>query len=183
MVLFDDGWPRKRLSAQMVWFGCWAAVTGVAAFLRPNIHHHGTHTQLGLPPCPSVLLFHRPCPGCGLTTSWTAFVHGDLAASFAAHPLGPVLYLAFATSALLGAYGWSTGKRMRTESRPANFGLLAILIGLIGIGAWRFATTVYSDPFPAPYAIFSMSRTSQEGRQAARVPEKDTSSQLAAPGH
>ena len=68
MVLFDDDWPRKRLSGHVVWFGSWVVITAIAAVLRPDPSHHGTHTQLGLPPCPAVLLFHRPCPGCGLTT-------------------------------------------------------------------------------------------------------------------
>jgi len=31
---------------------------------------HGTHQQLGLPPCTFYVIFQRPCPACGMTTSW-----------------------------------------------------------------------------------------------------------------
>lgn len=34
-----------------------------------------------------------PCPGCGLTHSWVALLHGDFPAAFAAHAFGPVLLL------------------------------------------------------------------------------------------
>src|SRR5438270_12571671 len=93
MALYESAEPRKRLSGQLMFFGVWLAITGFGAYLHPDPSGHGTHTQLGLPPCPSVLLFNRPCPGCGLTTSFTAFIHGDLASAFHAHPLGPLLYV------------------------------------------------------------------------------------------
>ncbi|MBW3622934.1 MAG: DUF2752 domain-containing protein [Armatimonadetes bacterium] len=52
-------------------------------------------SRIGLygPPCPSRLLLHLPCPGCGLTRSWVALWHGDLLASFRYHPLGMALFL------------------------------------------------------------------------------------------
>lgn len=34
-----------------------------------------------------------PCPGCGLTRSWVAAVHGGLGGSFAHHPLGWLVLL------------------------------------------------------------------------------------------
>ena len=30
------------------------------------------------------------CPGCGLTRSWVALMHGNLADSIREHPLGPI---------------------------------------------------------------------------------------------
>jgi hypothetical protein len=44
------------------------------------------------PLCPSVLLFHRECPGCGLTRSFAAIGRGDLGGADALNPLGPVLF-------------------------------------------------------------------------------------------
>jgi len=53
---------------------------------------------------PEVCGFKRvtglPCPGCGLTRSWVAAVHGDLAASFAFHRLGWLVLLYVAVQAL-----------------------------------------------------------------------------------
>ena len=97
---------RRELSAYFAWFLIWVAVTVVAAVLTPHPDGHGTHRQLGFPPCPSVLLLNRPCPGCGLTTSWTATVHGQLSQAIAAHPLGPILYIGFTVSALLALGAW-----------------------------------------------------------------------------
>ena len=46
---------------------------------------------------PDLCFFHRetglPCPGCGLTRSWAALVHLDLAAAFRYHLFGPPLFL------------------------------------------------------------------------------------------
>jgi hypothetical protein len=44
------------------------------------------------PICISVILFHRECPGCGLTRSFAALGRGALADANALNPLGPVLF-------------------------------------------------------------------------------------------
>lgn len=81
MALLEYGYPRKALRSQLTWFASWAVITVIGAILSPEKSGHGTHQQLGLPPCPSVLFFDRPCPGCGLTTSWTALIHGHIGGS------------------------------------------------------------------------------------------------------
>lgn len=52
---------------------------------------------------PDLCLFHRcfglPCPTCGLTRSWSALLHGQVAAAFRYHLLGPL--------ALAGTVGWA----------------------------------------------------------------------------
>ena len=63
----------------------WLAAAGVgllgllatAAVLRPSPSGHGTHQQLGLPPCTFWVLFHRPCPTCGMTTAWAHLMRGE----------------------------------------------------------------------------------------------------------
>ncbi len=42
-------------------------VLGVARWLEPDAKGYGTHQQLGLPPCSSILLFGSKCPACGMT--------------------------------------------------------------------------------------------------------------------
>jgi hypothetical protein len=49
----------------------------IAAVLRPSPLGHGTHEQLGLPPCTFLTLFHRPCPTCGMTTAWAYLMRGE----------------------------------------------------------------------------------------------------------
>ncbi len=141
MALFETPETPRQARGQWVWVIAWLAVTVIGAFvLRPDPAGHGTHQQLGLPPCPSILLFQRPCPGCGLTTSWTALLDGDLPTAFRAHPLGPPLYALFTLAALACFVGAVRGLRFRAESRPVNTVLVATVVLLAGFGAVRFAT-------------------------------------------
>ncbi len=52
---------------------------------------HGTHQQLGLPPCTLLSICGFPCPSCGMTTSISLLVHGDLAAAWRANCAGTFL--------------------------------------------------------------------------------------------
>jgi hypothetical protein len=67
-----------------------------ALFLEPS----GDFIKVGPWTLPSVCTFRQmtgiPCPGCGLTRSIVAAVHGDWIASYAYHRLGPIVlvYLA-----------------------------------------------------------------------------------------
>lgn len=138
--MFELESNRRRIVGQALYFGLWLAITAVAIALRPSSAGHGTHTELGLPPCPSVLLFGRPCPGCGLTTSWTALVHGDFALSFSAHPFGPILYGLFTATAFLALWGWIRSRRFRFDGPRAYRAMIALAIAYFGFGIWRMAT-------------------------------------------
>jgi hypothetical protein len=141
MGLFERGFERSNLRGQMYGFGIWLAVTVVGAALHPDPSGHGTHTQLGLPPCPSAFLFDRPCPGCGMTTSWSATIHGDLPAAFAAHPLGPILYGAFTAYALAGLFGWFRRLKLNTDSLAFSRALLGLAVLVVTFGIVRAAIT------------------------------------------
>lgn len=54
--------------------------------------------------CLFVELFHLPCPGCGVTRSVLAFVHGDVAHAWLANPAGPVIVVALVTQSALSAF-------------------------------------------------------------------------------
>jgi hypothetical protein len=60
----------------------------LAAQLDPDPRGYGTHQRLGLPECSFRMLFNRPCPGCGMTTSFAHFVRGQWVASARANPAG-----------------------------------------------------------------------------------------------
>jgi hypothetical protein len=64
-----------------------------AAFLRPDPSGHGTHRQLGLPPCTFLVLFGRRCPSCGMTTAWAHLVRGQVAGALRANVGGTLLGL------------------------------------------------------------------------------------------
>lgn len=94
-----------------------AGVFAVAAYLNPyqadgTPKRMATHTQVGLPACNFVTLTDgRPCPSCGMTTSFALLVRGDVGASLKANWVGTLLALFWsallvwsATCAVTGRY-------------------------------------------------------------------------------
>lgn len=146
LVEFQRDVPARFLFGQFLWFLLWLITTGCAIWLRPDPSGHGTHEQLGLPPCASMYFLGRPCPGCGLTTSWTATVHGSFAEAFHAHALGPILYLGFSASALVAGISALRGWRWRIENREISIVLITTLVVLLSYATWRFFTVT-----PAPH--------------------------------
>ncbi len=68
------------------------AVLILAAILEPHpevVRFFGHDVP---PMCAFSLLTGVSCPGCGLTRSFAFLEHGDLRASFAMNPLGPLLW-------------------------------------------------------------------------------------------
>ncbi len=140
MVRFDPDVPRRYLSGHLLWFLTWLFVTGFALYLQPSSEGHGTHTQLGLPPCPSVYVFGRLCPGCGLTTSITATVKGMFVEAWRANPFGLIAYPFFSASALACLFGFVTKKRFNTDSRVFQWLLGSFIAAYMVFGAWRLLT-------------------------------------------
>ena len=52
-----------------------------------------THQQLGLPPCTFYGVTGVPCPACGMTTSFSLLMHGDIKNSVRANAVGTLLAL------------------------------------------------------------------------------------------
>ncbi len=82
---------------------------GIAVSLSPDPEGLGTHAQLGLPACSWMSGFSIPCPTCGMTTSFSHAVKGELGQAFLAQPLGAILALLTAVVFLLGVYVALTG--------------------------------------------------------------------------
>jgi hypothetical protein len=139
MLRFYPAESRSKLWGQALWFLAWLFVTTVAISLTPSQSGHATHTQLGLAPCPSATILHRPCPGCGLTTAFTATVHGDFGLALKAHPLGSALYLLFTASALACGYGWVRKLRFNTDGKEFNRLLGWIVCVFLVVSMIRFA--------------------------------------------
>ncbi len=68
-----------------------ATMLVVARGLEPDPRGFGTHTQLGLWPCSFKAMTGRPCPTCGMTTSFAWFARADLAQAWRANPAGSLL--------------------------------------------------------------------------------------------
>ena len=141
---------RRSLTMYLLTFLAWVGVTIAAALMNPNPAGHGTHRQLGLPACPSAVIFERPCPGCGLTTSFTATVHFDFGRAWSAHPFGSLMYFALTLAAIAGIYGYSAKRAFDIAEKPLNRLLIAFLVVYLSFCTWRFAYPPpnYDDPRP-----------------------------------
>ena len=83
------------------------ALLALATMLRPSPWGHGTHRQLGLPPCTFEIVFGRPCPTCGMTTSWAYLVRGQGLNACRANTAGTLLgLLALAAAPWLLVSAW-----------------------------------------------------------------------------
>lgn len=138
MVRLEPASGKLTLVLQLLWFGAWLTITAIALYLTPVASGHGTHTQLGLAPCPSVTIFGRLCPGCGLTTSFAALVHGNFGLAFSSHPLGPLLYAGFTILAVSSFVASIRGSRLQTNTRPFNLTLIVFFAVFFAHGIWRF---------------------------------------------
>jgi Protein of unknown function (DUF2752) len=85
----------------------------VARGLEPDPRGFGTHTQLGLWPCAFKEMTGRPCPTCGMTTSFAWFVRGKLERSWWANPAGSLL-----VPTILVLIPWLSFASARASSRP-----------------------------------------------------------------
>ena len=141
---------RNRLLALAVALCCLTPLI-VAAILPPSPDGYGSHTKLGLAPCQFMERTGLPCPSCGMTTSWTWFVRGNLPASFYVQPMGTVVAILAVCCFWVALYAAVTGRpayrllrvvRSRYYFVPLlSFAILAwgwkIFIHLTGRDGWH----------------------------------------------
>jgi hypothetical protein len=123
------------------------AVFAVAVLLDPYgldglPRREGTHQQLGLPPCTFKVITGKPCPACGLTTSFALLLHGDLMGSLQANATGTLLAL-FCLAVVPWTLACALRGRLffiRSIERSLTLVLLIFLVLLLtrwGIALWQ----------------------------------------------
>ncbi len=106
---------------------CVLALLVTAACLRPSASGLGTHQQLGLPPCTSIVLWGVRCPSCGMTTSWALLLRGQAMAAVQANIGGTFLALIALAYVPISCYFSILGR----SSRRGWFSS-ALAVGLLG---------------------------------------------------
>ncbi len=96
-----EGWGA-RLGSAAVGLGA-GGVLAVARTLDPSPIGHGTHLQLGLPPCTFFAITGVPCPLCGATTTFSLLAHGRLGEGLVNQPFAALL---FAMTVLVASVAW-----------------------------------------------------------------------------
>ncbi len=94
---------------------CLVGVFSVAIYLDPydadgKPRDMGTHEQLGLPECTFKSLTGKPCPSCGLTTSFALLLHLDVLNSLQANYVGTLL-----AAFLLVVLPWAVASLVRNR--------------------------------------------------------------------
>jgi hypothetical protein len=98
-----------RLLSFAIAAGCMLLMV-VAASLTPSHRGVATHRALGLPECEFMHRTGIPCPSCGMTTSFSWFVRGNIAASLYVQPMGTVLAAIACGAIWVGLYIAITGR-------------------------------------------------------------------------
>lgn len=77
-----------------------------------------------------------PCPGCGLTTSFSHMAHGHIVSGFAAHLMGPPLFLLTLFVALFAPYAIVKKKPLVTLLDSKWSAPVLILSSTLGMLTW-----------------------------------------------
>lgn len=89
-----------------------------------------THTQLGMPPCNFVVMMGKPCPACGMTTSFSLLVRGDVLASMRANWAGSVIAVLWAVM-MFWALASGIAGRMLFIPRGRGELILTVTVGVV----------------------------------------------------
>jgi hypothetical protein len=127
--------PSARLAAAIVG-ATLVVLLAIASRLEPDPRGFGTHRQLGLYRCTFEWLVGRPCPSCGMTTSWSHLMHGQPLQSLRANAGGTTLA---AVSMIVGPWLLVVAMRGRwwlVVPTDKSIALVALVIAGITVIDW-----------------------------------------------
>ena len=127
----SDGYPVARSGRWLLVAWSLFLISGftLAWNLEPDPRGFGTHQSLGLPPCTFRALFGIPCPGCGMTTSFSHLVRGNVAQASRANFAGVVLALVCAVQ--IPWCWWSAARgHLAGVAEPSRW--LLVLVSVLG---------------------------------------------------
>jgi hypothetical protein len=135
-----------QLSGFLRWLALLSAIAlvvvlGVARYLTPASSGMGTHQQLGLPPCTSLMLWGKPCPACGMTTSWSYVTRGQLAAAAKVNCGGLLLALIALAVIPASCYFFVTGRA--TRGQWFSTALAVCLVVALGLATVQWIVRIW----------------------------------------
>ena len=120
------------------------SVLVTAAMLAPDPQGHSTHHQLGLPPCAWAVWFDKPCPTCGMTTSFSHAAQGSWLSSITTQPFGALLVV------LTCVFFWGATHQALTGSRIGSVAQRAfrppVFVSLLALAAiaWGYKVATWT---------------------------------------
>ena len=150
----------RRIGAAGAALACLAPLV-FAAMLSPDPAGHGTHQQFGWPACGMLMATGRPCPTCGMTTSWAHAAHGQWVMAFVTQPGGLMLCLLAAAGFWVALHTAVFGSRALDlalnllQPKPLLL-LAALLLGswVYKLATWPAAPNNVTPAIPAVGALF-----------------------------
>ncbi len=133
----------ERILAALLAAGC-LAVLVTAAVLKPATSGHGTHEQLGLPPCGWAAILDKPCPTCGMTTAFAAVASRRPLEAFLIQPMGAVLAVAAAVLFWGAAHVTVFGSRLGSVAGRLARPRFVWSTGGLFLAAWVYKIVTWS---------------------------------------
>ncbi|ANY24428.1 DUF2752 domain-containing protein [Gordonia terrae] len=123
---------EQGLSATQVVGATTVAVAGAAALGAACVFTPGG-VDNGPQLCPFAVMTGLPCPGCGLTRSWVALMHGDVGSAFTFNVFGPVFLVLTAVTVVT-----ATLTLVRRRGAPLSTWRDLVLgpVGAVLLGVW-----------------------------------------------
>lgn len=143
---------RIRLLVRASLLAVALALTGVfvAAFrIHPydadgNPRSMATHTQLGMPPCNFVELTGKPCPSCGMTTSFALLVRGDVLNSLRANWVGSTICMLWAATLVWAVASAAWGRMLFIPPGRGELVLTVIVAAVVMMMLARWGVVLIS---------------------------------------
>jgi hypothetical protein len=133
------GLPLGGVVSRVTWtilFAIPTAVVATAARLTPSPLGHGTHVQLGLPPCGFLVVTGYPCPGCGLTTAFANMAHFRPVEAAAANAFGVLLFLVTLFTIPIALTGALRGWQVVPVLERLGVERWAVVLALVSLTVW-----------------------------------------------
>jgi hypothetical protein len=131
-----------RAIALLVSLGC-LSVLVTALMIKPHPAGMASHRQLGLAECQFLRTSGIPCPSCGMTTSFTWFVRGNILASLWVQPMGTFLAAGAALTFWAALYIALTGKPVHRLLGGRASSYYVIIPVAIAIAAWAWKIFIH----------------------------------------
>jgi hypothetical protein len=127
--------------------GLIAAVFAIALWLNPydaegKPRTMATHTQLGMPPCNFVVMTGKPCPACGMTTSFALLVRGDVSSSMRANWAGTTIAVLWAAAMIWAIAGGIAGRLLFVPRGKGELILTAIVGSVLALMLVRWGAVL-----------------------------------------
>lgn len=137
---------RKALWGHLLLVLAVSTLVVVGVRLDPNPSGHGTHRQMGFPPCTIYYLTGRLCPSCGMTTSVSATLHGKILLAWRANPFGVAFILLAIGAALNSLFILTLGKSLAIPPKASAWALGTLVVLWMVYAILRLAFAVPDPP-------------------------------------